>query len=341
MKPTLILSLFAVSPLAAIPADTTLTLVNQPGFNVLTVKVDPGIFSDTDTTTLTGTVNARLDIAPGAGTTTELTLSNGRANGTNMTFSGGFGALGYNVAMANLSSAINTITAPGAVTAATGQFAASQHRFSIDQGTVSGTALGNPVSESFNPESPVNGTGTGTGTVTLTAAGDSGIHRTFHVTVTIPVAINDTFLAGTTNVAVTATGTVKATGTVQVPRTEYLAWTVDEGIPGAAFNVDPDGDGVSNGILWALGLSADADPLPYLPKADLLAAKGFKLSLPAGGTAAPIRIEHSDDLDGWADVPAAGISGGANPLPAGTTGSVTVSPDASPQRFVRLKVSEP
>lgn len=346
MKPTHLLWLGLLSPLAAIPASTTLTLVNQPGVNRISVKVDPGSgLDDTEVTTLTGTVQAFFDINPANGQTSELTLVNGRANGTNMTFSRSvFFVPVYSVTISNLSAAIETIAPPGLVTPATGNFAANQHGFEIDQGNINGTTsgllLGNTtITESFTPESPASGTGTGTGSVILVHTGDSGIYRNYTVTATLPVSIADNFLAGTTTVAITATGTVRASGTVQVPKTEYLAWTLAQGIPNAPFAGDPDGDGVSNGLLWALGLNKNSNPLPYLPKIDPEVPRGFIVPLPPNGIAAPILVQSSNHLGTWS--PAAALTPLANPIPAGTSGPVFIAPDTSPRRFIRLKVDEP
>lgn len=231
MKPILSVWLLAISPLAALPANTTLTLVNEAGFNRISVTLDPGSgMADTETTTMTGTVGARLDVDPTAGKTSELTLSNGRVYGTNMTFSRNIFIAAYTVNISNLSAAVNTIAAPGVVTAATGQFAADQHAFVIDQGTVSGNTSGiignNPINETFSPQNSANGTGSGTGTVTLVPAGDVGAYRNFNVTVVMPVSISDSFVTGSITVNVTATGTLKATGTVQVPiGPQPLTWT--------------------------------------------------------------------------------------------------------------------
>lgn len=343
MKLILACWLGSLCSLFAIPANTTLTLVNDPNFNKIRVTVSPqasGInLPDTDTTTLTGTLPAILDIDPITGKTRELTLNNGRASGTNMNFArSSIFVPVYNINVNNISAAINTIAPPGIVTPATGQFAANQHRFDIDQGTITGTALGDPVNQSFTPANPASGTGTGTGTVILTPAGDSGIFRVFTVTMTLPVAIDDTFVSGTTSVALTATGTVKATGTVQVPRTQYLAWTVAERIPGAPFEGDSNGDGVANGLVWALGLTNSADPRPYLPRPHPLVPGGFLISLPDGGTAAPILIQSSPHLGSWS--PASGVLAPANPLPAASSGNIAIQPNGSPTRFIRLRVTE-
>jgi hypothetical protein len=72
MKALFVLALGLISPLFAIPANTTLTLVSDPNFNKITVKVDPGFdLSDTDVTTLTGTVQAFFNVNPANGQTTD------------------------------------------------------------------------------------------------------------------------------------------------------------------------------------------------------------------------------------------------------------------------------
>jgi len=345
MKPTLVLWLGLLSPLSAIPASTTLTLVNQPGYNRISVTVDPGSgLADTETTTLTGTVQAAFNINPANGQTSELTLTNGRANGTDMRFTRSILFLGgYTINVTNLSAAIETLVPPGLVSPATGSFAADQHGFEIDQGTISGNTTGlvgnNAITESFTPENPASGTGSSTGTVVLLSTGDSGLYRNYSVTVTLPVAISDTFLAGTTSVAITATGTIRAAGTVQVPKSEYHAWTLAQGIPNAPFNGDSNNDGISNGLLWALGLNANSNPRPYLPRPNPAAPGGFLLALPPGGTAAPILIQSSGNFGSWG--PAGPVGPVANPVPPGTSGNVTVAPDSSPRRFIRLQVTEP
>jgi hypothetical protein len=138
---------------------------------------------------------------------------------------------------------------------------------------------------------------------------------------------------------VTGTGTVRASGTVQVPKTEYLAWTLDQGVPNAPFAGDPNGDGVSNGLLWALGLNFAEKPGPYLPRPNPAVPGGFLFPVPASGTAAPILIQSSTNLGSWS--PAGGLSPAANPVPARTASPVTIAPDGSPRRFIRLQVNEP
>ena len=120
----------------------------------------------------------------------------------------------------------------------------------------------------------------------------------------------------------------------------YDIWATDNAIPGASFGDDHNGDGVANGILWALGLGATDNPLPALPVAT---GSTVTFTLPAGGSAGDLLVEGSDVLEsGWADLAGGAISTGVNPIPAGTTGTVTITPPAGlPFYGVRLRAVEP
>ncbi len=357
MKPILTVWLLAISPLAAAISNTTLTLVNETNYNKVTVTIDPGSgLADTKTTTMTGTVQARLDIDAQAATTSELTLSNGRANGTNMTFAKSlpFGLAGYTITVANVSAAVYTIAPPGVVTAATGQFAAEQHKFDIDQGTVTGSTSGligaNAINESFTPGNPASGTGSGTGTVTLVPAGDSGGVRTFNVTVIMPIAIADSFVTGSTTVNITASGTLKATGSVQVPLTVpgYSSWS--QQISNSAlrsFDSDSDGDGVPNGVEYVLnGNPALIDPKSILPVLDPSGASTVKFSFfrkTASTTDTVQTVQYGTNLSAWTDVPVY-PNPAANVLvedQGGGISKVTVTLNKpGPKMLVRLKVTQ-
>jgi autotransporter-associated beta strand protein len=231
MKPKSLLWFAMITPIAAEPASSQFNLVSEPGFNQITVTVDPGGgLSDTDVTTLSGTVGAQMDIDPIAGTASQLTLSNGRASGTNMNFSRSTILGGYNINAADLSSTLYTILPPGTVNPADGLFAGNQYRFEIDQGNITGSTNGlignNAINEVLSPENPIAGNGTGTGSVALTNLGDSGNFRVFNSVVTLPVTLADTFLVGSTNVNLTGDGTLKFAGTVQVPLNATVADTV-------------------------------------------------------------------------------------------------------------------
>ncbi len=256
MKPKSLLWLAMITPIAAAPASSQLRLVNEAGFNQINVTVDPGSgLADTDVTTLSGTVDAQFDIDPIAGTASQLTLSNGRATGTNMTFSRSTLFGGYNINATDLSSTLYTIVPPGTVNPVDGLFAANQHRFDIDQGNITGSTNGlignNTINEVLSPANPIAGNGSGTGAVVLTSLGNSGNFRIYNSVVTLPVTLADTFLVGSTNVNLTGNGTLKFSGTVQVPTTATVADTVWNGSESQDWN---------NPFNWSNGVPQENAP---------------------------------------------------------------------------------
>ncbi|MCP5534355.1 MAG: hypothetical protein H7A48_14385 [Akkermansiaceae bacterium] len=344
-----LLFLLLASPAMAIPASTTLTLVNEPGFNVLDITVSgPNITTSTTQSTLTGTVTATLDVDNDLGQTSELTLSDGVVAGSDFTASGtasvSFFTGPYQLNATNLAGTFFTFSPPGTVTPATGEFAASQHRFVINQGDVEGTALGQTTFTTFSEENPFEGAGSGTGTVTLTPAGTTASGFLYQIVVVVPgVNVSDSITVGstfTTTVTVSGTGTIKAEGTIEVPRSAFTAWALAEGVPGASIDGDANHDGVPNGIAWAMGLGAMDSALAAVPRVAGLPSPGFEIPCPPGGTRAPITIQVSDSLGNWTNVPAARCSAGVNPLPAGTAGTVWVSASGTPREFLRLRVTE-
>ena len=123
-------------------------------------------------------------------------------------------------------------------------------------------------------------------------------------------------------------------------RSPYELWVTDNSIPGAVFGDDHNGDGVTNGILWALGLDATDNPLPDLPVA---AGSTVTFTLPAGGSAGDLFVEGSDFLEsGWVDLAGETISTGVNPIPAGSTGTVTITlPTGLQVYLMRLRAVAP
>jgi hypothetical protein len=341
--------LLLTMPAHAIPSGTTLTLVNdpipgQPGkfYGVLDITISgASISTDTTTTTLSGTVDAAFNVNPASGETSELTLSNGDISASDFSLSGSVLSFSsYNANATNLTATLFTSTPPGSVVPQSGEFAASQHKFSIQQGTVTGVAAGQPFNEAFTPSSPFEGIGNGQGAVSLTPTTSDAIYQNYDVTVILPgVTITDTITAGTfitVTADVTGTGDIKATGSLQVPHTEYLAWTIEQGIPGAPGDGDANHDGVPNALAWALGLGANVNASANLPS--VTPSNGLQFEIPGSGSIAEIRLQHSTTLGGWADVPVNRLSLPLNPFPIGSSGMITVSPSGSPTGFFRLKV---
>lgn len=346
-----LIALLLVSRVLAVPAVTTLTLVNEPGYNTLAITISgPAISTSQTQSNLSGTVSAWLDVKHQDQTTSELTLGNGVISGSDFsaagtTFYQGFPIGVYQLSATGLAGDFYTTHPPGSVNAATGSFSASQHRFVINQGNVTGSALGQTFNTAFDHNNPFAGIGSGTGTVTLTPAGSNVDSIFYQVVVIVPgVNVSDSMAVGNppfnTTVTVTGTGTIKAAGLIEVPRSAFKSWTDQEGISGALFSGDANDDGVSNGIAWAMGLGAFDPAAPWMPRAASGFPQEFEIPFPAGGSMAPVWIEVSDSLGSWTPLPVERCSRGVNPLPKRSTGIVRVSASGSTLEFVRLRVEK-
>lgn len=351
LRPPGLLLLTALAlPVSGIPAGTPLTLVDEPPFNVFDLTLSgASITTSTAQSTVGGTVMAGFDVDPDTGRTAELTLSEGQVTSSDFGFSGsvlafGFPVGSYTLAASGLAGRLFTLDSPGVVTPASGEFDASQHRLVLDAGTVSGTAVGQSIEQSFTPEDPLVSEPSGTGVVILTPMPPNGDFLVFEVSVILPgLTATDTIepeggIGGP--VTITASGDLKASGTLEVAASEYLAWALAEGIAGQPGTADANHDGVPNAIAWALGLGAFDDARSHLPRPDGAAPTGFVLSLPVTGTAAPLVLEAAAAPGSWSELPAARCSLGLNPLPAGSTGTVTIAPSGLPAEFLRLQMDE-
>lgn len=346
IRTPLLLILLSVGATAR-PVSTVLTLQNdpipgQPGktYGVLDIAVSGfGISTSTTTTTLSGVVTAGFDVV--SGQTSELTLSNGVIAATDFSASGTVTLGGnYTLDAQGLSGTFETPNPPGVVTAASGLFNANQHRFAVTSGTVQGSALGQNIFEEFTELEPFEGVGSGTGSVTLTPTGSSAVYDSYDVVVIVPgISVTDSItvvtILGSTTVTVTGTGSIKAVGTLDVPKSDYLAWTLAEGAPGASGQADANGDGVPNAIAWALGLGLMDSARDHVLRP---ANGGYELQLPVGGTVAPIHVEGSDLSSAFVPLAPGRLSAGVNPLPPGSTGLITLGRVAG--EFVRLSVGE-
>ena len=152
---------------------------------------------------------------------------------------------------------------------------------------------------------------------------------------------------GGLGVEVTTPGGLAATSSPEdpiAPADPFVTWTEDNGIAGASFDGDENGDGVANGLQWALGLDASTAPFSALlqPVGDTGATVDFTVTLPAGGSAAEISVLVSDDpeTNPFAPLTSGSVSTG-NPIPAGTTSTVTISLPKNAMGFVQLSVSAP
>jgi hypothetical protein len=224
----------------------------------------------------------------------------------------------------------------GWVDPATGQFDAGEHEVTLSEGVISGTSVVGEVNENFS-ESPVSGAGSGTGEVALSRMAIKGNTITYSVVVVLPVEFSNPLQEG---VDVRVDSTVQFEGVIEVPLDPFAAWAELQGIPDAPFAGDHDGDGVPNGLLWALGYDADARPTlfaadPLIPgQVDIIVEHG-----PAG-IRAPILVEGNFNQAGWTALDPFLLLGFENPVPVGEI-LPTVVLLSGDQNVIRLRVEKP
>ncbi|MEM9080656.1 MAG: hypothetical protein AAGC74_08210 [Verrucomicrobiota bacterium] len=341
-----------VSSLQANLVTSTLTVVNEVGFNILDVELDFGGFGVAyDQTSLSGTLDIRITIDPNSGDITTLELISGDLDATPLSFSGNllfnnFPIGTYNATSSNLGGTVDTTTPPSIVNPLTGESPAEDHEFIFNEGTITGTALGTTVNENF-ATNPVAGNGKVGDFVcilsTLNAAASTSSLKVYDLTLEFPAFATNTFPVdggsfGTVNVSSLALGVLKAEGQVAVPLNPYLAWASANGIPNAPFTADANNDGFSNGLTWALGYS---HPTPICPLA--IQNTDFILTPGPDGLQTTLTIETSTTLaaNSFSSAPSANISTSSNPLAPGQFSPVTVSNLAGPTRFFRISAPDP
>lgn len=347
-------TLFPSLLLSGEPVTTTLEITPEPGFNSIEITLAPPILdSSSDTTDLTGSLEVELDIDPDNDQVSALTIINGTATGTPLSLSASTFFVGsYDFNSTSIGAVIETPSPPGAVDPATGEFDASEHSLTVNNGSLSGSIsiplLGVDDMVDFDFAAlPFGGAGAGTGTVVLTPAGSTPTSKSYDVVVLFPVQIENTVDAMGFEIPITAAGIVKGVGTVSVPITPpdpYLAWTEANSIAGELFVGDENKDGVPNGLQWALGLDATTPPFSALlqPVGAMATTVDFTMTLPAGGSAADLTVlvSANPESDSFVTLASVSVSSG-NPIPAGTSGTVTIKLPKSAMGFVRLSVNAP
>jgi hypothetical protein len=351
---TITYSLFPSLFLFGETVNTTLEITPEPGFNSIEITLAPPVLDlSSDTTDLSGSLEVELEIDPDGDQVSALTIINGSATGTPLSLSASTFFVGsYDFNSTEIGAAIETPAPPGAVDPATGEFDASEHSLSVNSGTLSGSisipllSIDEMVDFDFAAV-PFGGAGAGTGTVLLTPTGITPTSKSYDVVVLLPVQIENTVDAMGFEIPITAAGVVKGVGTVSVPITPpdpYLAWTEANNIAGELFAGDENQDGVPNGLQWALGLDATTPPFSALlqPMGEMATTVDFTMTLPAGGNAAglTVLVSANPESDSFATLAPGSVSSG-NPIPAGTSGTVTIRLPKSAMGFVRLSVNAP
>ena len=230
----LLLAACIVTPAGAWPGGGTLNLVSDASYNKLQVTVGIPSYSasNTQTTTVTGTVDVLADVDPATGATTALTLTGGNVAMSNMRFviKVFLFFTAADVTTAGMAGTVYTpppLPAPATPTATGGTFDAALHHLVINSGTLSGTAgypTASPVNVNF-AESPIDGAGTGTGTITVVPGASGATHRTCQTTIVLPVDFTNTQDLNGTAVSVRVKGNVKAVGNILIPLNSAVAGT--------------------------------------------------------------------------------------------------------------------
>lgn len=344
-----LLFLSSSSIIVATPTTATLTAVNEQNFNRITLEFEPPVLpTGRDTTRLSGSIEVLLEIDPVTDQVSEMTILDGDVQGSAVELSGSTFLIGsYDLESSTLGATLATPEPPGIVDPATGEFDSAQHTFTVSSGTLGGNisigllGINENLDFDFTNE-PVGGTGLGTGTVTLTPTTSTPTSKSYNVDVELPVAVDQVFEAAGVEVPIRANGSAKLSGpaTIEIiPDDPFVLWSEANGIAGATPLQDSNGDGVSNGIQWALGLDASENPFPHLlqPGETNAATVSFTLSLPEGGTASPLLVTTgTDPLQPFTPLGPALISPVGNPIPAGTSGEITIRIPRGQRGFVQL-----
>lgn len=361
-RPSKLLAALALTTLAASanPGTAVLSLVAEADFNKITITFDPPVLpAGEGTTTLSGDVEVLLEIDPATDQVSQMTITNGMVSGTPVSISESTPFVGnYQLQSTTLGAELATPNPPGQVDPSTGEFDASEHSFTVNSGTLSGN-ISVPlagINEAINFDfaaTPVSGFGSPDvkGTVSLNPTGSTATTKSYEVMVLLPVDVLEVFEAegptGPLEIPIAATGNIKLVGPVTIdttPLSDFERWVTANLLQDAPFDGDQNGDGVPNGLQWALGLQATEAPYPHLLQPDRTAVGtvNFTLDFPPAGTAAPILVLASSDPGTLPFLPldAAAVSTG-NPIPAGTSGPVVITLPKESQGFIRLSVEAP
>jgi len=350
---TIACSLFPSLFLFGETVSTTLEITPEPEFNSIEITIAPPVLPlSGDNTNLSGSLEVELEIDPDSDQVSALTIINGTASGTPLSLSASNFLGSYDFSSTEIGAGVETLTPPGAVDPTTGEFDASEHSLTVQSGTLFGSIsiplldIDEIVDFDFATE-PFGGVGEGTGTVALTPTGITTTSKSYDVVILFPVQIENAVDALGFEIPITAAGVVKGVGTVLVPITPpdpYLAWTESNSIAGELFAGDENQDGVPNGLQWALGLDATTTPFSALlqPMGEMATTIDFTMTLPTGGSAADLTVlvSANPESDSFATLAPGSVSSG-NPIPAGTSGTVTIRLPKNAMGFVRLSVNAP
>ncbi len=341
MSPISTIALGASIAIGNIAAETPnlgeLTLIEEAGFNELEITISAIGDSDTKTSQLTGTLTAQLNIDSDIGISHLFVIQDAAVQASDVTFNLGNFFVGATINTHDLAGTADTPLGIGPVDPTNGEFEAILHTFTINSGTLDGSALFTPIDINV-AESPISGTGAGTGTIILSDPIEGPDFRIdYTVTLTLPVDFSGTIPTGIDgqDADIDVQGRIKAAGsafTYRIP--SYEEWATSEGLAPesrAAFTIT---DSLPNELIYALGLSADFSARDLL----VPSASGVTFGFGESQTRDNILIEFSDDLTTWRPVPPSQFESGQALIPRGFTGNITISPEAG-ARFYQVSIA--
>ncbi len=339
--PIFLLCLSAFPVWGQISKEVTLTLVEEAGFNDFKIDLSTNIGDSDDNTELSGTMVAKINLFPAEITTDEFTILSADVEGSDIELSGGGFAANYDFTGEDLGFSAITSTPPGTVDFTTGEFDASQHEVTINQGMLSGRAGSlitgyQDVEFDFSVDN-FTGQGDGTGTVTITQGRVEDRKFYFDISVELPTSIDQVVPIDIPLITaeIKVEGTVKAVGETFIEIPDYATWATDTNVAVATtsednFDLTPSNP---NFILFALGFDRESAPtqlFDFSPSGATLKVNGI---FAAGG----IEIQWSDDLDTWDRVPDASMVNGKSSFDFGDPISdiITVS-KVGMKKFLRV-----
>lgn len=321
----------------------------------LTLEV-PVLGNSSDTTEVSGSILARIDIDPETGLISSLELLSGDLSGTPVNFSNSVLLLGsYDLSTSVLGGTVDTLAPPAPVIAQ--QTAAELHQLIINSGTLTGsaTALGTttPVGLDFST-TPVLGTGP-VGDFAVIASIPNPLASTdtsavFDLIFSYPIELTQEVDIGI-SVSVFANGNVNALGQVSLPiepPNPYLIWAATNGIPEAPFTENDFSTLLPSGLFWALGYNAGDNPAILCP--DNNPPGTFTLNLPQNGTVAEVAVQRNLDLsnpNSWITIATIPVGATETQGPFGNGGNEPTLLESEPAllesepAFLRLQVPDP
>ena len=344
------LLVFGIVPGWGGQVDAVLQLGDASGENEITLELSAFTFTSTRTTIYSGTIELDMMVDFQAHKVTGFGMAGGQVEASDVSF--------LFESFPIFSQTVDTIDYKGVplspdgfeTFASPGVFDANKHVFYFNEGrTVSEGSFGE--SESLVSDGPFNAAGTTTGTIDLvdplsvfsTINGEL-ISVDYDVKFSVSLDSKSYPDPGDETTYVDTTGTVTASGQVTAYTHPFFEWAV-QSFPEAgnalAFTADANGDGMMDGISWALGQEVGFEQALDLNFQS--PGQQLQLDLPKDGTRAPVTIQTSGTLapGSWVDVADEDLSNGENPLPVKSSGLITISPSAASNGFFRLKATMP